>query len=273
MPRQNLASVSSRVVAILAVAFLFAGCATPPKDDPEALAEFEQVNDPIEPFNRAMFDFNRTIDGLLFKPLAIMYRGVLPGPVREGVHDVLTNLRAPFVFINDVLQGETDRAGVTLERFAINSTVGVLGIFDVAAEWGLEAHSEDFGQTFAVWGAPEGPYLVLPIFGPSNSRDALGLLAEAVLDPLNYYARDQDVDAFQVSRSLTTGVDIRERNLDTLDVIEPTSLDFYAAIRSLYRQRRADEIRNSRPSAIQPAPGISTSVNAAQKVEKAALLD
>ena len=273
MPRQNLASVSSRVVAILAVAFLFAGCATPPEHDPLALAEFEQANDPIEPFNRAMFDFNRTVDGLLFKPLAIMYRGVVPGPVREGMHDVLTNLRAPFVFINDVLQGETDRASVTLERFAINSTVGVLGIFDVAAEWGLEAHSEDFGQTFAVWGAPEGPYLVLPIFGPSNPRDALGLLAEAVLDPLNYYARHEDIDAFQTSRSLTTGIDIRERNLDTLDVIERTSLDFYAAIRSLYRQRRADEIRNSRPSAIQPAPGISTSANVAQQVEKAALLD
>jgi phospholipid-binding lipoprotein MlaA len=274
MPRQNLASVSSRVVAILAVAFLFAGCATPPEDDPKALAEFEDTNDPIEPFNRAMFEFNRTVDGLLFKPLAIMYRGVVPGPVREGVHDVLTNLRAPFVFINDALQGEGDRAGVTAGRFAINTTVGVLGIFDVAAEWGLEPHSEDFGQTFAVWGMPEGFYLVLPIFGPSNPRDGLGLLAEAVLDPVNYWARSEDIDELPLSRTLATGVDIRSRHLDTLDEIERTSLDFYAAIRSLYRQRRADEIRNSRPSAIEPVPGgISTTPNPAQQAESAALLD
>lgn len=267
------ARASLRLGLVVTAALLAAACATPPKDDPEALAEFERINDPLEPFNRVVFEVNLTLDGLILKPFATMYRGVMPEVGRTAVHNVLSNLREPVVFVNDVLQGELERAGTAAGRFAINSTIGILGIIDVATDFGLEQHSEDFGQTFAVWGAPEGPYLVLPIFGPSNPRDALGLLAEAVLDPLNYYARHEDIDAFQTSRSLTTGIDIRERNLDTLDVIERTSLDFYAAIRSLYRQRRADEIRNSRPSAIQPAPGISTSANATQQVEKAALLD
>ena len=273
MLRQLFASMPSRVVVIFAAAFLFAGCATPPKDDPEALAEFEQANDPIEPFNRAVFDFNMFVDKLLLKPIATMYAGAMPEYGQERVHNVLANMRAPVVFINDALQGEGERAGVTAGRFVINTTVGVLGIFDVAGEWGLEPHSEDFGQTFAVWGMPEGFYLVLPIFGPSNPRDGLGLLAEAVLDPVNYWACSEDIDAFPISRTLATGVDIRSRNLDTLDEIERTSLDFYAAIRSLYRQRRLDEIRNSRPSAIEPVPGGSTTPNSAQQAESAALLD
>jgi len=273
MLKRLSAPMPSRVVVIFAAAFLFAGCATPPKDDPEALAEFEKANDPIEPFNRVVFDFNMFVDKLIFKPIATMYDGAMPDYGQERVHNVLANMRAPVVFINDVLQGEGQRAGVTAGRFAINTTVGVLGIFDVAGEWGLEPHSEDFGQTFAVWGAPEGFYLVLPIFGPSNPRDGLGLLAEAILDPVNYWARSEDIDEFPISRTLATGVDIRSRNLDTLDEIERTSIDFYAAIRSLYRQRRADEIRNSRPSAIQPAPGFSTTPNPAQQAESAALLD
>ncbi len=273
MLRRLFASMPSRVVVIFAAAFLFAGCATPPKDDPEALAEFEKANDPIEPFNRVVFDFNMFIDKLIFKPIATMYDGAMPEYGQERVHNVLANMRAPLVFINDVLQGEGKRAGVTAGRFVINTTVGVLGIFDVAGEWGLEPHSEDFGQTFAVWGAPEGFYLVLPIFGPSNPRDGLGLLAETILDPVNYWARSENIDELPISRMLATGVDIRSRNLDTLDEIERTSLDFYAAIRSLYRQRRADEIRNSRPSAIEPAPGISTTPNPAQQAESAALLD
>ncbi len=115
----------SRVVVIFAAAFLFAGCATPPKDDPEALAEFEKANDPIEPFNRVVFDFNMFVDKLIFKPIATMYAGAMPEYGQERVHNVLANMRAPVVFINDVLQGEGERAGVTAGRFAINTTIGV----------------------------------------------------------------------------------------------------------------------------------------------------
>ncbi len=249
---------SLRLGLVVTAALLAAACATPPKDDPEALAEFERINDPLEPFNRVVFDVNLTLDGLIFKPFATMYRGVMPEVGRTAVHNVLSNLREPVVFVNDVLQGELERAGTAAGRFAINSTIGILGIIDVATDFGLEQHSEDFGQTFAVWGVGEGPFLMLPLFGPSNPRDAVGLVAQIFGDPVNIAAVAYDLDEVPLARSLLTGLDERERNLDTLDEIERTSLDFYAALRSLYRQRRADEIRNSKPTAVEPAPGISS---------------
>lgn len=242
---------------VLAVAALgLGGCATPPSD-PAARAEFEAENDPLEPLNRAIFDFNMVVDGLFLRPAAIVYREALPAPVQTGVNNFLSNLRAPVVLANDLLQGEMGRAGNTAGRFVINTTVGVLGVWDAAAEFGLPRHSEDFGQTFAVWGVGEGFYLVLPIFGPSNPRDAAGLLTESFVDPVNIWLRNEDAEGWIIARSLVTGVDYRSRNLETLDEIKRTSLDYYAAIRSLYRQRRMDEIRNGQPSANELAPGIS----------------
>ncbi|MCZ6637601.1 MAG: VacJ family lipoprotein, partial [Alphaproteobacteria bacterium] len=170
-------SIISRIslVALLVIAAAgLPGCASAP-EDPAARAEFEKDNDPIEPFNRAMFAFNVQMDGMFLRPAAVVFQGVLPEPVQDGVHNFLSNMRAPVVFANDVLQGEMDRAGTTAERFVINTTVGILGVWDAATYMGIEGHSEDFGQTFAVWGAGEGFYLVLPFIGPSNPRDALGL--------------------------------------------------------------------------------------------------
>lgn len=233
-----------------------AGCASMPKD-PAAKAEFEKDNDPIEPFNRAMFAFNKQMDGMFLRPAAVIYKEALPEPLQIGVHNFLANLRSPVVFANDILQGEMDRAGNTASRFAINTTVGVLGVWDAAAHMGIEGHSEDFGQTFAVWGAGEGFYIVLPFLGPSNPRDAVGLLTEWFVDPVNIIARNEDAEEWILVRSLVTGVDFRSRNLETLDEVERTSLDYYVAIRSLYRQRRIDEINNGKPTSDQPAPGIS----------------
>ena len=236
------------------------GCATAPKDA-AARAEFEADNDPIEPFNRAMFAFNKQMDGMFLRPAAVMYREVLPEPVQDGIHNFLSNLRAPVVFANDVLQGEMDRAGNTAGRFVINTTVGILGVWDAAAYMGIEGHSEDFGQTFAVWGAGEGFYIVLPFLGPSNPRDALGLVTEFFVDPFNIWARHQDVRELILVRALVTGVDFRARNLETIDELERTSLDYYVAIRSLYRQRRINVIDNGKGTSDQPAPGITFEPN------------
>lgn len=245
------------LIAVLLLATVGAqGCASVP-EDPVARAEFERENDPIEPFNRAMFAFNKQIDGMFLRPAAVVYREALPQPVQNGIHNFLANLRAPVVFANDVLQGEMDRAGNTAGRFVINTTVGVLGVWDAAAYMGIEGHSEDFGQTFAVWGAGEGFYLVLPFLGPSNPRDATGLAVEWLVDPFNIWMREEDIEEWITVRSLVTGVDFRARNLETIDEIERTSLDHYVAIRSLYRQRRDAEIRNDQTGADQPAPGIS----------------
>jgi phospholipid-binding lipoprotein MlaA len=237
-----------------------AGCATaPPKSDVEAYAEWREINDPLEPFNRGVFEFNRFLDALFLKPLAEFYKLLLPPPVQTGVHNVLTNLRAPVTLINDLLQGETTRAGTTASRFLINSTLGVGGFVDWAAEWGMPSHDEDFGQTLAVWGVGEGPYLVLPLLGPSNPRDAFGIAVDsAVLDPFGILAsyliwnESELLRILSFTRAGLTAVDARARNYDALNDIEKNSLDFYATMRSLSRQFRAAEIRNGRPNPVQP---------------------
>jgi len=153
-------------------------------------------------------------------------------------------LRAPVVFVNDVLQGEPDRAMQTLMRFAFNTGFGIGGLIDVAEPGGIPYHDEDFGQTFAVWGIGEGPYLVLPILGPSNARDGVGLATEWLSDPFNLYMDRIGQDWAIWTRAGVAGVEKRERLLDTLDEIERSSLDYYSALRSTYRQNRAAEVKN-----------------------------
>ena len=152
--------------------------------DPDELAAYKETNDPLEPMNRYFFEVNYGLDQLLFKPVAAWYNLILPAPVEQGVHNFLTNLNSPVIFANDAMQGNGPRAGVTAKRFLINSTLGVAGIFDVAADWwGMKHHDEDFGQTLAVWGVGEGPYLVAPVLGPSNPRDLTGIGVDGVMDP------------------------------------------------------------------------------------------
>ncbi|MCA1908264.1 MAG: VacJ family lipoprotein [Magnetospirillum sp.] len=237
--------VASRVVASIFALALVAGCATPPPaDDKEAMAEWEQVNDPLEPMNRTIFEFNQAVDKALLKPLAQGYRWAVPQFGRDRVRDFVRNLRAPVIFVNDVLQGEPDRAMQTLMRFAFNTGFGIGGLIDVAEPGGIPYHDEDFGQTFAVWGIGEGPYLVLPILGPSNPRDGVGLATEWLADPFNLYMDRIGQDWAIWTRTGVSGVEKRERLLDTLDEIERTSLDYYSALRSTYRQNRAAEVKN-----------------------------
>ena len=239
-----------------AVLIALAACATPPQG-PEAAAEFAETNDPIEPLNRAIFDFNLAIDKALLRPLAIAYRDVIPKPGRDGVRNFLDNLESPVVLANDVLQGSAERAGTTVGRFAINSTIGIGGLLDVAKSFGLKGHDEDFGQTLGVWGFPEGPYLVLPLLGPSPPRDSLGLVVDYFIDPLTYVFDNNDVEWLSFVRFGVRAVDSRSRNVAGLDEIERTSIDFYATVRSLYRQQRADEIRNGEPSPLVSVPQIT----------------
>ncbi|WP_424134423.1 MlaA family lipoprotein [Roseomonas chloroacetimidivorans] len=253
-------SPSARLLAAtLALGLLggaLSGCATrPPADDPEALEEFRATNDPIEPWNRAMYDVHQAIDTAVLRPVAVGYRAVLPAPVRTGVSNVLSNLRSPVVLMNDALQGETQRFGTTLGRFLLNSTLGLGGILDVAKDFGLPPHTEDFGQTFAVAGVEEGPYLFVPILGPSNPRDLLGFGAGIAADPFTWltFGNRDLVDTLNYVRAGATVVSTRESLLDTLDDVQRTSLDPYATLRSAYRQMRAREIANT-PSAQPAAP-------------------
>lgn len=223
-----------------------AACATrPPASDPDAVAEFQQNNDPAEPTNRFFYRVNDGIDTYVFRPVAVAYRAVVPGAVRRPVHNLLANISSPVIFANDVMQAKPRRAGDTMMRFLINTTAGVGGLFDVADSLGYPQHNTDFGVTMALWGVGEGPFLFLPVLGPTNPRDAGGFAGNIALDPLTYASFGGSA-ALGYSRYGLSAVDARERVLDPVDQVKRTALDPYATFRSLYRQNRQSEIDTTR---------------------------
>ncbi len=219
------------------------------------------VNDPLEPVNRIIFQFNEFLQGLILWPLAELYVLILPDEGQEAVGNFLDNLRSPVVLANDLLQGEMKRAWITTKRLAINSTVGLGGTMDVADKWGIKPHSEDLGQTFAVWGVPDGFYLVLPIFGPSNPRDAVGKFLDSYLDPVSHWLDNTHRDDWSTARTVVGGVDEFAGVMDDLQKLKETSIDYYAALRSISRQKRKAEIRNGAPSDA-PLPDLKYDFNA-----------
>ena len=229
-----------------------AACASVPPRDTPAYRDFVARNDPLEPMNRYFFEVNIGLDELLLKPASAAYNVGLPDRVQDSVRSFLRNLATPLILANDLLQGEGERAEVTLSRFLVNTSIGVLGVFDVATEIGLEYHDEDFGQTLAVAGIPDGPYLMLPLLGPSNPRDLFGRVVEWFADPVSYVVGQEA----QIARTGVTAVDARNRNAKTIDALQQQSVDFYAAIREAYRQRRRDEILNRPTGGDTTGPGV-----------------
>ena len=239
--------IVARIAAIVMLAAGATGCTTVG----EWMTDESGNNDPFEEVNRVIFEINLAGDKIILKPLAIMYRTFIPPPLRQGVRNALNNLSTPVILANDVLQGEGERAYITVARFMINTTLGVGGIMDIASELDIEAHSEDFGQTLAVWGLGDEFYIMTPLLGPSNPRDLFGLLVDGFLDPLGYFASTEVL----ITRAAVRGIDQREEVLDVFDEVERTSLDFYATVRSLYRQRRLDLIRNGDLGPVMPING------------------
>lgn len=235
-----------RAMLALTIAGLTACATPPPADDPEAVADFKQTNDPLEPTNRVFYAVNNGLDTVILRPLAQGYRYAVPAPVRNGIHNVLSNLGTPVQLSNDIMEGKPRRAGDTTMRFLINTTVGVLGIFDFASGWGYPNHDSDFGMTLANWGVPEGPFLFLPVLGPSDPRDAVGFGVDIVQDPFTWVGQGAVVTALGWSRFSLSAVDARERVLGSLDQIKKTALDPYATFRSLYRQHRRAQIETLR---------------------------
>jgi phospholipid-binding lipoprotein MlaA len=239
-------------LALFALAGGLGGCATvPPKDSP-AYQNYVERNDPLEPMNRYFFEVNRGLDELVLKPAAAAYNAALPNPVQDSVRAFINNLRTPIVLANDLMQGEGDRAYITLSRFIVNTSIGLLGVFDVASEIGLEYHDEDFGQTMAVAGMGSGPYLMLPLLGPTNPRDLVGKVVDFAFDPLTYVGGTDT----RIARTSADTVDYRHRNRKTIEALEEGSIDFYSTVRDASRQRRKDEIRNRRPQDDQTSPGV-----------------
>jgi phospholipid-binding lipoprotein MlaA len=226
------------------LAVVLSGCApSPPADDPDAVAEFKQTNDPLEPTNRVFYAVNNGLDTVILRLAAQAYRFVVPGQVRTGIHNVLSNLNTPVQLSNDVMQGKPRRAGDTTMRFLINSTVGVAGIFDVATDWGYPNHDTDFGLTLATWGVPDGPFLFLPVLGPSNPRDAVGFGVDIAQDPFTWVGNANTQQIFNWTRFGLNALDSRERYLDPVEQIKKTALDPYATFRSLARQHRQGDIK------------------------------
>ena len=215
-----------------------AACGTISDDDP---------NDPLEPVNREVFAINHKLDNRVALPVATFYKSVAPVPFREHLHDFLTNLHLPVTVANDVLQGNVGRGGEAIERFAVNTTLGVAGIFDVATGWDLPYHEEDFGQTMGWYGVGEGPYLILPLAGPATTRDIAGSFVDGYLNPIGYIQWRHKNYEYSWPIRVFSLVDSRAGSIDELREIERNSVDLYATTRSLYRQSRSAAIRNGEP--------------------------
>jgi phospholipid-binding lipoprotein MlaA len=214
----------------------------------------ETVKDCFEGLNRATFSLNQGLDKAIFKPVAKAYR-TLPSPVRKGTNNVLVNLSSLITIPNNVLQGQLKTAGINTGRFIVNTTIGILGIFDVATEMGFsEYEKEDYGQTLAVWGVGPGCYLVLPVLGPSTLRDTAGSFINVMGgDPyynVSVHGNNQYLDRSDYMLTKTiTAIDFRAKNLETLENLEKNSLDFYASVKSLYLQDRQRKIKNTKTGA------------------------
>tara|TARA_B100000700_G_scaffold133218_1_gene148734 strand:- start:212 stop:997 length:786 start_codon:yes stop_codon:yes gene_type:complete len=218
-------------------------------------AEKYTANECFEKLSRGTLKFNQGLDKAVFKPIAKGFRA-LPLPIRTGTSNFVGNLRSLLTFTNNILQGDINGAGNTAGRFAINTTVGILGIFDPASKMGFEKRSrEDFGQTLGVWGADTGCYFVLPILGPTTTRDAVGLVGNVFIDPVYHLTHNSETDVVVGNENLsehnyyyykgTDAVDFRSKNIESIDSLEKNSIDFYASVKSLYLQNRSQKISNS----------------------------
>jgi len=253
--RSGLASRIVQICAVLAIGVVATGCsATHPV---VVSGDVTQAPDPFEPVNRASMQVNTVVHKAVLRPVNTVYRAVLPEPVRIGFSNVYANSRAPIIFLNDLLQGEPRRAGQTLVRFLLNSTIGVGGLLDVAAANGIQSHSEDFGQTLGVWGVKNGPYLVLPLLGPTTFRDGIGMAVDIVSDPLFWLFGGFDKTT-TAGWAYTGGAMMisYDNGRDDLEELEKSSIDVYAALRSAYLQHRQSEVLNGAAGDAQALPDI-----------------
>lgn len=206
-------------------------------------ASINDPRDPLEPLNRGVYKFNDAVDTVLLKPVAEIYQGVVPPIARTGIRNVFSNLNDVVVALNNLLQGKFTEAASDVGRIAINTTAGLLGLFDVATPAGLEKHDEDFGQTLGYWGIGDGPYLVLPILGPRNLRDTGGLVVDSLTDPVTYIDPSRD-------RNQVMGLRLVSRRAELLgasQLLSVAALDEYEFVRDAYIQRRRNLIYDGNP--------------------------
>lgn len=227
-----------RRIFMMAAALGLSACATSAERAPG------EVYDPLEGWNRGVFGFNNAIDVAVLEPTAKGYRAITNEPIRGGVSNFLSNLNQPVVFVNNVLQAKPGAALDTVGRFMINTTVGIGGIFDPATAAGVPKHREDFGQTLGVWGVPSGAYLMLPLFGPSNVRDTLGIGVDRAFDPMTWAQFEGDTE-FRVTTGILGAVSAREGVIEQVELLRDQP-EPYIGLRRNYTQQRAAAIRDGR---------------------------
>nr|WP_321984993.1 VacJ family lipoprotein [uncultured Lichenicoccus sp.] len=227
---------------LLSLMATIAGCATPPPaSDADAVADFKATNDPLEPTNRFFYAVNDGILTYALTPVARQYLALVPAPVRSGIHNVLNNMGMPVQFVDDVLEAKPRRAGDTFMRFALNTTVGIGGVLDVAKHAGYPDHNADGGTTLALWGVPAGPYLYLPVFGPSGVRDGIGRGMDAAYSPFTWLSFDGS-NSLGWSQAGLGALDQTSAHLKDIEQVKAGALDPYATFRSLYRQLRVSQV-------------------------------
>ena len=224
-----------------------AGCAS------VSTRESSESDDPLEPLNRTVLDVNLALDDALIKPVAEAYRALLPTFVRDRIRSMIDNLAEPRILVNDLLQGRADAARITLGRFVLNTFAGIGGMFDAATPQGFPRQSGDFGQTLYTWGVSDGPYVVLLFFGPSNFRDTFGLGVDLFTTPPALVVTGHAGVVTGVVVGTVDGVDLRARNIETLDEIKASALDLYTHLKSIAQQRREAELREARGTKEEPA--------------------
>ena len=255
---ENIKKLSFVIVILLFSNYLYGATSDNVKtesSDFETSKIEDEIYDPIEPFNRAIFSFNNAADKIILEPVSKGYKK-LPSPLQTGISNFLSNLRMPLVFVNQLLQGQGKNASESAGRFLVNSTIGVFGLVDVADKIGLEEKDEDFGQTLATWGVGDGFYVVLPFFGPSNVRDSAGMVLSLTTDPINAYAVSEGEAWVVPLRTGVNAVDQRSKIIDEVNALRNNSIDYYAAVRSSYYQKRKAEINNTNDNTLTPLPLI-----------------
>ena len=225
-------------------------------EDFETTIYEDEIYDPLEGINRAVFGFNNVADRVILEPVAKGYKK-LPPPIQSGVGNFINNLKLPLAAVNQLLQGQGKNAAESTGRFLVNSTIGILGLVDVADNIGLEQKEEDFGQTLATWGVGDGFYIVLPLFGPSNVRDTTGMFMTMMTDPINAYAVNQGEAWAIPMRTAVNATDQRSQIIDEVNALRDNSVDYYASVRSSYYQNRKAAIMNTDDDVLTPLPLIS----------------
>lgn len=233
--RNGKGSASKLLLTAIAL-FSLGGCST--MNSSEVIDSGNVINDPYEEMNRKVMSFNMAVDHTLINPVIRGYRTVTPQPARTGIQNFLRNLRAPIDLLNQILQGDLAGARNITLRAAINSSLGLGGIFDVAGYEGIEYEPEDFGQTLAVWGIDHGPYFVAPFIGASSLRDYTGFFADSMADPFRWYLHNINKEGLYYAKAGANYLTLRDSLHDTLTELELSSFDYYAAVRSTYYQHR-----------------------------------